>query len=171
LLYNDAEAGKLLKLMAPIALFIYLQSPLQAALQALDRAGTALLNTFVGAAVKLVLIFLLAAKLELGIVGAVLAINANIVLVTALHWGSVSRMLKFSMQTADLLKVGLAMLLMGGACWYVLTLPGLSGFAQFAAACMAGGAVYLCSLVWFKLIDRHDISRIPWIGGKISRWF
>ena len=52
ILYNHAEIAPMLKWMAPIGLFIYLQAPLQAALQALDKPGTALMNTFIGAAVK-----------------------------------------------------------------------------------------------------------------------
>src|SRR5690606_276978 len=58
-LYNDTNVAGMLKWMAPVALFIYLQAPLQAALQALDKPGTALLNTFIGASIKLTLIYVL----------------------------------------------------------------------------------------------------------------
>src|SRR5690606_13801063 len=90
-LYADESVGRLLRLMAPVALLLYFQGPLQATLQALDHAGKALFNSFFGACVKLSLIVLLAAKLQMGIIGVILAINLNIALVTMLHYISVAK--------------------------------------------------------------------------------
>ncbi|MEB3102030.1 stage V sporulation protein B [Ferviditalea candida] len=170
-LYHDNEVGGMLKMMAPVALFIYFQGPLQAALQALDRPGTALLNTFVGASIKLVLIVLLATKPQFGIIGAVFAISMNIVLVTLLHWNSVSRLLNFSMRTSDFGKVGLGMLLMGAACYMIMHSPWTSqSFVRFAASCSGGLLLYLFLMMRFKLIDKFDLLRIPWIGKLIFKW-
>src|SRR5690606_7860719 len=82
--FNHGEAGIMLRMMAPIALFIYFQAPLQAALQALERPGSALLNTLIGAVTKLSLIAILASNPALGILGVIIAINVNIALVTVL---------------------------------------------------------------------------------------
>src|SRR5690606_30631292 len=94
LAFNHSEAGIMLRMMAPIALFIYFQAPLQAALQALERPGIALLNTLIGAILKLSLIAILASNPALGILGVVIAINVNIAVVTVLHWISVSKLLQ-----------------------------------------------------------------------------
>ena len=107
LLYGNDSMADMLRWIAPIAIFIYMQAPLQAALQALDRPGTALFNTFAGAAVKLVLIMQLATEPEFGIVGAIIAIGINIVFVTLLHWISVARLTGFRMYPFDFLKVTL----------------------------------------------------------------
>lgn len=161
-LYRESEVGVMLKMMAPIALFIYFQAPLQAALQALDKPGTALINTLAGAVVKLVLIYALATKPQLGILGAVMAININIVTVTVLHWNAVSRYLKFTIHAFDFYKVGAAMVLMGAVCYYVMNTPWTEPvLVRFLTAMALGAVVYILCAVWFKLVDRYDLKRIP----------
>ncbi len=171
-LYNQIEVGNLLKMMAPVALFIYFQGPLLAALQALDRPGTALLNTFISASVKLILIVFLASRPSLGIIGAVIAINVNIVLSTVLHWRSITRLLQFSLHSFDYVKVLSVMAAMGLCIALVMNQSWPDGqFAKFITALIAGITVYLWLIVKFKLVDKYDLVRIPWMGRWISRWF
>ncbi len=168
ILYAHGEIAPMLQLMAPVGIFIYLQAPLQAALQALDKPGTALMNTFIGAAVKLLLIVQLASKPELGIYGALIAINVNIVLVTALHAISVLRFIGFRMNPFDFLKVGAAMVVMAGASsWMMNHSPLGAEWASLIAACAGGVVVYLLLMIWMRIIDRYDAARIPLIGS----WF
>ncbi|WP_336784491.1 stage V sporulation protein B [Paenibacillus sp. MMO-177] len=168
LLYNQADIAPMLQLIAPIGIFIYLQAPLQAALQALNKPGTALMNTFIGAAVKLVLIVMLASKPELGIYGALIAINVNIVLVTVLHGISVLRFIGFHMQVLDFVKVGAAMVIMGAAARWLMNAKPLSlEWINLMLACMISVILYLLLMVWMKIIDRYDIARIPVLG----QWF
>jgi len=165
MLYHHAEIAPMLRMMAPIALFIYLQAPLQAALQALDKPGTALMNTFIGAAVKLVLIVQLASLPSLGIHGALIAINVNIVLVTMLHWIAVSRAVGFRMKLPDFVKVGAAMIVMGAASLFVMNHGALNQeWLNLVIACTVGTAVYLLLMVQMRVIDRHDVIRLPFIG-------
>jgi len=166
-LYGHNEVSVMLKMMAPVALFIYFQAPLQAALQALDKPGTALVNTFVGAVIKLLLIYFLATKPEMGILGAVMAININIIVVTLLHWSSISRFLKFSMKASDFYKTGAAMGIMGIACYYIMN----TGWAdapllRFLTSMIVGILLYLICIVWLKLVQRSDFKRIPFLGKK-----
>jgi stage V sporulation protein B len=170
-LYKNVEVGKMLKLMAPIAIFIYLQGPLQATLQALDRPGSALMNTFIGASIKLILIYQLATMPNWGIYGALLAINANILLVTLLHWNSVSRLLKFRMKNGDLLKVATAMVAMGIVAFGLMNESWIdSRLIRFLTACLFSTVVYLLFIIWMKLIGRQDLLRIPWLGRRLSKW-
>jgi stage V sporulation protein B len=167
-LYNITDVGVMLKMMAPIALFIYFQAPLQAVLQALDKPGDALLNTLVGAVIKIMLIYLLATKPNFGILGAIMAININIIIVTLLHWHSVSRLLKFSMQTLDFLKVGASMLIMGLSCYAVMNTNWTEHlFLRFLSSGLVGILIYLYCITQFKLVNKYDIRRLPWIGNKI----
>lgn len=167
LLYRNAEVGGMLRMMAPVALFLYFQGPLQATLQALDRPGQALANTLIGAVIKLTLIVYLASRPQWGILGAVAAININIVLVTLLHWRSVTALLRFRMRAADYWKTACSAAAMGLCCYIVMQQHWLGGgMIRFLAAGSLGVILYLCCIFAFKLVDRSDISRIPWIGRR-----
>lgn len=62
IMYHAPEAASLLKIMAPFALFLYLQGPLQAALQALNYAKVSMMNSLIGAIIKTGAIFALASN-------------------------------------------------------------------------------------------------------------
>lgn len=160
-LYNNAEVGKMLKMMAPVAIFLYFQGPLQAALQALNRPGTALANTFIGAVVKLALIVFLASRPQWGILGAVVAINVNMTLVTLLHWHSIARLFRFRMQAVHFVKTAAAAAAMG-LCSYAVMHQTWVGelFARFVAAGLGGALVYTACIFAMKLVDWSDMTRI-----------
>jgi len=162
LLYGDDSMAGMLRWLAPVAVFVYMQAPLQAALQALNRPGTALVNTFVGALVKLFLIVQLASRPDLGIQGAIIAVAVNMVLVTLLHWFSVARLTGFRLMPTDFLKVALAMIVTGACAMAIWNWETLSNDAlRLVAASFAAVVVYVLLLVWLKLIDRLDVARIP----------
>lgn len=168
LLYGDDSMAGMLRWLAPLAVFLYMQAPLQAALQALNRPGTALFNTFIGAIVKLTLIVELASRPDWGIAGAIAAIAVNMGLVTLLHWISVSRLTGFRLLPLDFLKVLSAVIVTGAiAMWVWNALLQHGSSLKLLAASSAGILVYLLLLVWLRLIDRFDVQRIPVIG----RWF
>lgn len=165
LLYNHADIAPLLQLIAPFGMFIYLQGPLQAALQALEKPGTALLNTFVGAGIKLVLIIQLASNPELGIYGAAIAICLNIVIVTALHGWSVARFVGYRIKLLDFVKVGTAMTIMGAFSLWLMKGAWLPHEALNLMLASAGGIVlYLIIMLLTGIVDRYDAVRIPIIG-------
>jgi stage V sporulation protein B len=168
-MYGNIEAARMLKMMAPVALFIYFQGPLQATLQALDRPGTALFNTFIGAAVKLSLIVWLASKPQWGIQGAVVAINANIILVTLLHWNSVVRHVKFRMDNIHFVKAGIGMIIMAACCHLAMYVQWTDQtLLKFITSCVAGGLVYGAAMIMFGMVKKEDMSRVPWLN-KIFR--
>jgi stage V sporulation protein B len=169
-MYNQPQYGVMLKMMAPIAIFIYFQAPLQATLQALEKPGSALVNTLIGSVAKLSCIALLASKPQFGIMGAVFAININIVLVTLLHWNSVVKLLKFQMVGMDFLKVLAAMLIAAGATYGVMYSSWTeTALFRFFAACTTGILVYLLTSVMLRLIDKSDISRLFMLSRKLWR--
>lgn len=169
-MYGQPGVGSMLRMMAPAALFIYFQAPLQAALQALERPGSALINTLIGSTVKLSLIYFLASRPEYGILGAVIAITVNIMLVTILHWHSIVRLLNFRMQLSDFVKVGFCMAGTGFMSHTVIHANWIAGgFARFTAACIIGMVIYLLLAVMLKLIDRNDLFRVIWLGKKLVK--
>jgi stage V sporulation protein B len=170
-MYNQPGVGVMLKMMAPVALFIYLQAPLQATLQALDKPGAALINTLIGSTVKLLMIVWLASKPEMGILGAILAINVNIALTTLLHWNSVSRLLNFHMQGLEFFKVGLAMCLAGGCSYAVMNVLWVDvALLRFCASAATGMVVYLILILLLRLIDHRDLLRVTNLGRKMFRF-
>ncbi|WP_240414335.1 stage V sporulation protein B [Paenibacillus periandrae] len=170
LMYGQSQIAPMLKMMAPVALFIYFQAPLQASLQALNRPGSALVNTLIGSVIKLALIVGLAGQPQFGILGAVMAININIMLVTVLHWHSVVRLLHFRMQMMDFAKVGLAMFVSGWCSYILMYTHWMDGEAlRFAVSCIAGVIIYLSCSVLLRLIDRTDLTRVLMLGRKLIK--
>jgi stage V sporulation protein B len=169
-LYHDAEVGHLLKSMAPVALFLYFQGPLQAALQALDRPGTALLNTFYGAAIKLILIYLLATQPQYGIYGVLAAINANIVIVTLLHWYSVTKFVKISFSLLDWLKTAIASMSAGLSAHYLFIIDWHpSPLLRFLIAGIGAMALYIALIYGMGLVDDDDFGKITFGKTKNKR--
>lgn len=173
LLWRAPEVGRLLEIMAPFSLFLYVQGPLSAALQGLDRAREAMRNSIIGAVVKTAAIFAFATQPRLGIDGVAIAINIGMVLVTLLHLSSLARTLSLTLALRDYGKTGLALLLMGYIARYAYDawFAGLSlGGRVFATGALAL-LVYTVLLVWLRVLGRQDIQRIPWIGDVLAPYF
>ena len=168
LMYGNADTAPMLQMMAPFGLFLYVQAPLQAALQAMDRPGKALINTLIGAIIKILLILLLASRPEYGIRGAIAAIIVNSLLVTLLHGYSVVRLTAMSLRWADPLKIIAATIIMAAGMWYVYTSVPIasSQWMQFLAAAGCGMGVYVGICLLSGLISARDLERVPFI----KRW-
>jgi stage V sporulation protein B len=170
IIYNNAEVGAMLKMMAPVAIFIYIQGPLQAALQALDKPGKALRNTFIGACIKLTLISVLASNPSFGIRGAIFAININIAIVTFLHWVSVTRLLKLSMPSVDFFKVGIAIGVSGFICHSIYGYIFVNNpILRLSLSLLSGMISYFFCCIGLKLIDREDLLRMMWLGKRMVK--
>ncbi|WNS43650.1 stage V sporulation protein B [Paenibacillus sp. MMS20-IR301] len=165
---NAADTAPMLRMMAPFALFLYVQAPLQAALQAMDRPGKALVNTLIGAVVKILLILLLASRPEYGIQGAIAAIIVNSLLVTVLHGYSVIRLTAMSLRWADPVKIIAATIIMAAGMSYVYTSVPVSSsqWIQFLVAAACGMGIYLSICLLSGLISGRDLERLPFM----KRW-
>ncbi|GEN46432.1 stage V sporulation protein B [Alkalibacillus haloalkaliphilus] len=97
LMYGNDNGAKFLMFMAPFFLLLYFQAPLQAALQALDYAKHAMVNSLIGAVVKLAVLWLLATKPSFGIDGVVISIVVGVLVVTLLHFITLYKLIKFRM--------------------------------------------------------------------------
>jgi len=166
-LYHDTEVGIILKQMALVAVFHYFQGPLNATLQALDKPGTALLNTFYGAAIKLILIYILATQPQLGIYGVAAAISINMLFVTLLHWNSVVRLLSYRFPIMDLVKTAAAGAASGFAAHFLFSHEWHpSPLLRFTAAALASALLYTASVFALKLVDKDDFDRLPFSKKK-----
>lgn len=172
LLYDNAEISSMLKIMAPFALFLYVQSPLQAALQALDRPGRALLNTLFGAIIKMSLIVYLASNPAFGIKGAVIAIIVNSITVTLLHGFSLSKLIGFRFRLLEYVKIAAVMVIMGACVLYGYNHFPFSStpWLQFWMAIAVGILIYFIMIFMTKLVTSRDLERVPVVGSWFNRF-
>ncbi|WYP27821.1 stage V sporulation protein B [Alkalihalobacillus sp. FSL W8-0930] len=162
-MYHAPEASGFLKVMAPFCLFLYIQGPLQAALQALDLAKPAMYNSLVGAVVKTAAIFALATRPEFGIMGAALAIVVGFVLVTLLHLATIAKNAGFSIELRMILKL---IVLIGGTI-YISTLLKTyvhvvsSALVELLLQLSLTAVLYLGLMLMLNLLKASEIRYFP----------
>ncbi|SFJ40957.1 stage V sporulation protein B [Thermoflavimicrobium dichotomicum] len=171
LLYHQTDVAHLMKIMAPFAIFLYLQGPLASVLQGLDQASVAMKNSIWGAIVKTLLIFILASQPQLGIDGVAIAVNGGMIMVTTLHFISIARIIPLTIYFRDLLKLAIALVAMGGVLHQVMNLDHLSLFLRVILSFTSSLGVYLILLIFLSLIRKNDLVRIPYLGKWITRIF
>lgn len=81
LIYNTISGIKYLKILAPVALLHYIQSPLTAALQGLGKAKEAMKGTLGGTIIRTISLIAFS-YLKIGMWGLIIAISLNIIYVT-----------------------------------------------------------------------------------------
>ncbi|MDQ0254251.1 stage V sporulation protein B [Evansella vedderi] len=169
LVYDAPTVATYLKIMAPFSLFLYFQSPLQATLQALGLAKAAMINSFIGAFVKIAAIFVLASRPELGIMGAALAITIGFLLVTFLHFATVVKAISFTLNIREYLKVLVAILVSGFmAHWlYAHVFDTFILLFKTVGSIGIAAVVYVLLISLLGLIKKDEVAKIPIIGG----WF
>lgn len=82
LIYNTTEGVSYLRVLAPICLMQYIQSPLASALQAMGKAKIAMNATLIGIIIRTSLLFILS-LFKIGMWGLVIATGINILAVTS----------------------------------------------------------------------------------------
>ncbi|MCY9196925.1 stage V sporulation protein B [Bacillus atrophaeus] len=170
-MYGSSGAAVFIKVMAPFFLLYYFQGPLQAVLQALNLAGAAMMNSLIGAVVKTGLIFALATRPSLGIMGAALAIVTGMVLVTLLHAATVSKVLPICIKIKEY-AMCIAIIFVSG--YLSSIMKHYIRFSGSEAVNLVGwvtlsAALYIILLLLFRLIKKDELRRIPVIGRFVAR--
>ncbi|KGA96507.1 stage V sporulation protein B [Alkalihalobacillus alcalophilus ATCC 27647 = CGMCC 1.3604] len=172
LMYNAPNVAMYIKIMAPFSIFLYLQGPLQATLQALDLAKAAMMNSLFGALIKTTAIFALASRPELGIMGATLAVVIGFILVTLLHFATVVKTIGFTLEVRLVAKV---ILLIGSTagfgvfCAKYITFTESMLIDTTLAICLTT-AFYFILIFMLKLVHKHEIARLPMFGTLLSKF-
>ncbi|GAA0601663.1 stage V sporulation protein B [Virgibacillus siamensis] len=168
-MYGTSDASRFLILMAPFFILLYLQPPLQSALQALDLAKPAMWNSLIGAAIKFTVLFFLASNPKFGIMGAAIAMSVSVVLVTLLHLASLYKEIRFKIPIIDLLKMAMLLFLT----WFAgNTLKNIysgleSNLLLFIIIITVLGFVYIGLLFALKFITKEELKQIP----LLQKWF
>jgi len=164
-MYGTSNASPLLMMMAPFYLLLYIQAPLQAALQALDLARPAMWNSLLGTCMKLGLLFTLASHPSFGIMGAAIAMSFSVVFVTLLHLRSLHKWIKFSIPLQDIGK----MLGLVFSTWMVahmfrsILLYFNDHILIFGGIILLLCFIYGLFLLLFKFITREELEQLPFI--------
>ncbi|MFD2630956.1 stage V sporulation protein B [Oceanobacillus kapialis] len=162
-MYGTDKASSLLVLMAPFFILLYVQSPLQAALQALDLAKPAMWNSLIGAICKLTVLFLLASNPSFGIHGVAIAMSVGVVLVTLLHFAALQKAIQFSIPLKDICK----MVALIGVTWmvgswikdiYETVQPNI---LLFALSLLALVIFYIITLFMLRFITKEELIQLP----------
>jgi stage V sporulation protein B len=170
LMYGSTNGAYFIRIMAPFFLFYFYQGPLQAALQALNLARAAMINSLIGNIVKTAVIFILASQPSFGIKGVALGIIVGFVLVTMLHFATVLKKISFTFYFREYLKT---FLVMGASAWvgyWVINhLPNTSKLSIVLTTAGSIGVTYIGLLIFLGLVTRDELKRIPWIGPTLSK--
>lgn len=162
-MYGTANASKFLMLMAPFFILLYIQAPLQAALQALDLARPAMWNSLIGAALKLAVMFFLASNANFGIMGVAIAMSVGVVLVTLLHLAALQKAIHFTIPFKDIFKM-ISLLFMTWAVGNFLKImyekidPNIFIFLLLLIGLTV---VYIAFLFLLKFITKEELKQIP----------
>lgn len=93
LIYHTTSGSNYIRILAPVCLFQYIQSPLSSALDAMGKSRDAMIGTTLGMIVRTTLLFLLS-LLDIGLYGLILAISINVLVVTFYDISRVKKHLK-----------------------------------------------------------------------------
>lgn len=169
-MYGTANANYLLVLMAPFYIFLYIQAPLQASLQALDLAKESMWNTMVGALMKLLIIFVLAQQPAFGMMGVAIAISTSIILVTSLHFGVLNKKIRMRIPVVDLLKMIVLLVVSFASGFFIKNVLFQASMSYFSVAlaliCLL--FVYTVLLFLLRFITKEELRSIPFLAKWLS---
>lgn len=169
-MYGTSNASKYIILMAPFFLLLYIQSPLQSALFALDLAKYAMWNSLIGSVVKFSVLILLASNKNIGIMGVAIAISTSVILITFLHLATLHKTIQFTIPKMDIFK----MIVLVGATYgsgFLLksTLYNNAGIVSLILTLIILSFIYLILLFALRFITEQELKQIPLINKFIKK--
>jgi len=172
IMYGSTSGAPFIKLMAPFFIFHYLQGPLQAALQAMNLARAAMINSLIGAVIKTAVIFFLASQPTFGINGVALGILVGFVLVTLLHFATVLKTISFTFHIREYVKTFIAMGIAGFTGYWLLEKlnNSIQIIPQVLFITTVITLIYIILILLLGLVKRDELKRIPLIGKPLSKF-
>lgn len=167
-MYGTANASSFIMLMAPFYILMYIQSPLQAALQALDLAKPAMWNSLIGSVFKFIILLLLASSPKFGIMGVAIAMSIGVVLITLLHLATLRKEIHFTIPFRDIGKMIVLLLLtwgIGNLLKQIYESMDPSIFI-FGIVLFVLASIYILFLFLLKFITKEELKQIP----VIQKW-
>ena len=165
-MYGTSNASQFIVILAPCLLFLYIQSPLQATLFALDLAKYAMRNSLIGSIVKFSLLIMLASSPYFGIFGVVIAINTSIILITFLHLHVLYKEIGFTLLRNDIIKMILLLLITGITSYFIKAIfySYLHNLFVLLFIIIIITLIYIILLFVLKVVRRDELKQLPWIN-------
>ena len=169
---GHSNSAVFIKFLAPFFVMYYFQYPLQSMLQAMNLARAAMINSLIGAIVKIIIIFMLATKENIGIMGAAIGIAVGTVLVTFLHFSTVIKVIPISLHLRSYIFPLIITMISGYSGFYayhewftnqILSIQLLNSIAVLII-------IYLVLMLSTGNIKKSDLKRIPRIGYFLARF-
>ena len=82
-----------IKVIAPICILHYIQSPISSSLQAMNKAKISMIGTLIGMIIRTITLFIFS-YLKIGLWSLIIATSSNIIFVTIFDYINVKRILK-----------------------------------------------------------------------------
>ncbi|WP_010173934.1 stage V sporulation protein B [Bacillus coahuilensis] len=163
LMYGNTKAAPFISLLAPFFLFYYYQGPLQAVLQALNLARAAMINSLIGAVVKIGLIFILASQPSFGIYGAAIAMVVGIMVVTFMHFFTMVKKISITFYVKEYIGAFTAIILSGvaGHFTYEWLWVDTHQVIRVLVSIMVMSILYLFLLKQLDVLKKEDLARLP----------
>ena len=170
LLYNNAEISDMLKIMAPFALFLYVQSRFKR-LASTGPSRPGITEYVIRGDHQNEPHCVFGIQSRLWHKGAVIAIIVNSIAVTILHGFSLSRLIGFRFRLLDYVKIGAVMIIMGACVLY--------GYKHLPFrprhGCNFGPPSRWYSGLFHhdfmtKLVTPRDLERVPVIGAWFNKF-
>ncbi|MDX8047683.1 stage V sporulation protein B [Gracilibacillus sp. S3-1-1] len=161
-MYGSTSASLFLKIMAPCFLFMYIQYPLNAALQALDLAKQAMWNSICATIIKFVVLLCLATNPQIGIYGAAIAMCAGVMIGTIFHLVTLFRKIRFYIPIKMILKM---IILIGLTFWMGLLLTRIFPFQStdiltFILIILLLFISYIIFLFGMQFISKDELQQL-----------
>lgn len=90
IIYKTTKGGNYLKIIAPFFIILYIQAPFASVLQAINKSKNIMYDNLVGTITKIILIFI-CSMFKIGLYSFLIAMIANILLVTFLHFKTIKK--------------------------------------------------------------------------------
>jgi len=164
-MYGTSNATRFLSLMAPCYVLLYIQSPLQATLQALDLAKPAMWNSIVGSVCKLILMFILASNPKFGMMGVAIAMCVSVVLITLLHLATLRKTIQFSIPIIDIFKMVILLILTSVVARFIKHSFFLiyQNILSFIITLIVLIIIYIVFLFIFRFLTKDELKQIPFL--------
>lgn len=165
-MYGKTEASYLLLFLSPFFLFLYIQAPLQAALQALNIAKQAMWNSIIGVIIKLALLILLTSQERFGMMGVAISIATSVILVTLLHLFTLYKEINFKIAKVDIVKMLTLLIITYYVGVFLKSLYSMDQLPLIAFIILLSilSLLYFLLLFLLRFITMEELRQIPWIN-------
>ncbi|QDP40718.1 stage V sporulation protein B [Radiobacillus deserti] len=169
-MYGNSDASRMLVLMAPFFILLYVSYPLNATLQALDHAKAAMWNNIIGSFVKFAVMVVLATNPDFGIMGVAISLVVGVVLVSLLHLFTLIKVISYKFPLLDIVKM---VTLLGLTFWAGTLLtnmfPGYeTNLLTFIFVLVVLSGIYIVFLFLLRFITKDELVQIPFLNRFVS---